>query len=358
MARRNIVSLSFSDYEKFRRLTATFRRNYRLTSLYAAYLSHCPEWMDGRAVRTLCEDGRLSERETVAALLAEALGIDAAGEAEERILYRDYLLPSVRILDTKDFLADDYIRTVRVLDAVRGRFAIRNEKYPAYRAAIAGDMEVSDDFREIPPLGFFREEFPFLAVTEDGNEWMTLTPADTVTSREAIAAARGRVVTFGLGLGYYAFHAANKPSVESVTVIEKSPDVIGLFEERLLPLFPHREKIRILRADAFDYAEHDAPRERYDVAFVDTWRDASDGCPMYLRMKPLERRNSGTEFHYWIEGFLLSRLRSLRLSGLVEKEENSSHGVRGDVTFSELSESLSDAALRRDAANGTLEFCV
>ncbi len=352
------MSLSFTDYEKFRRLAAVFRRNYRLTSLFAAYLTHCPEWIDKETVGALTADGALTEKEAVAALLAEALGIDAAGGAEDRALYRDCLLPAVRILDAKEFTADAYMKTVRVADAKVGRFAIKNEIYPAYRAAICGDMEVTADFTEIPPLGFFKEPFPFLAVTEDDNEWMTLTPADTVTSRIPIAAARGKVVTYGLGLGYYAFHAAEKPSVESVTVIEKSPDVIRLFKENLLPLFPHGEKIRVIEADAFDYAEHAAPGERYDVAFVDTWRDASDGCPMYLRMKPLEKKNPGVEFHYWIEGFLLSRLRSLRFAKLLEREENATHGAVGDVTFDEVKMSLTDEALRRDAANGTLDFCV
>lgn len=351
------MSLSFTDYEKFRRLTAILKRNYRLTSLYAAYLSHCPEWIDKNAVAALTADGTFSEREAVAALLAEALGIDAAGSAEDRILYRDYLLPSVRILDKSDFDTDPYLQAVRVGDSALGRFAVKNEKYPAYRAAICGDMEVSADFREIVPLGFFTDTFPFLAVTEDDNEWMTLTPADTVTSREAIAAAHGKVVTYGLGLGYYAFHTAEKPTVKSVTVIEKSPDVIRLFREHLLPHFPHGEKIRVIEADAFDYAEHGAPSESYDIAFVDTWRDASDGCPMYLRMKPLEKKNTGTEFHYWIEGFLLSRLRSLRFAALCDKEENSAHGAHGDITFSEIERSLTDEAIRRDAANGKLDFC-
>ena len=352
------MRLSSSDYEKFRRLSTVLKRNYRLTSLLAFYLSHCPEWMDKKTVDALTKDGAFSEKEAVAALLAEALGIDAGGDAEDRILYRDYLFPAVRILDGSDFLSDDYVRTVRAADARCGAVGIQNEVYPAFRAAICGDMEVSADLCEIPPLGFFRDPFPFLAVTENGNEWMTLTPADTVTSRVPLAAARGKVLTFGLGLGYYAFHAANKPSVESVTVIEKNPDVIALFREHLLPLFPQKDKIRIVEADAFSYAEHTAPHEGYDVAFVDTWRDASDGCPMYLAMKPLEKKNPGTEFHYWIEGFLLSRLRSLRFAKLLEKEENAAHGVRGDVTFDEVMKSLGDEALRRDAADGTLGFCL
>ena len=61
------------------------------------------------------------------------------------------------------------------------------------------------------------------------------------------------------------------------------------------------------------------PAERYDVAFVDTWRDASDGAPMYERMKALEHLSHGTEFIYWIENFLISRLRALRFSDILDR---------------------------------------
>ena len=72
-------------------------------------------------------------------------------------------------------------------------------------------------------------------------------------------------------------------------------------------------------ADAFKYAEDVMPSEGFDYAFVDTWRDASDGLSMYERMKPLEKLNPTTEFSYWIEGFILSRKRSLKYAELKEK---------------------------------------
>ena len=153
---------------------------------------------------------------------------------------------------------------------------------------------------------------------------MTLTPVDMDTSREAIFAARGRVITFGLGLGYYAYMAARKDSVESVTVIEKSEKVIRLFNKYVLPYFECGDKIRVICADAFEYAERVMPSENYDVAFVDTWRDASDGLPMYERMKPLEALSPHTEFHYWIERFILSRRRALLLEKMREAIESGS----------------------------------
>jgi hypothetical protein len=196
-------------------------------------------------------------------------------------------------------------------------------------------MIIRDDFTEIPPLGFFKEEFEFPAVLEDGNEWMTLTPVDLDTSDEAIEKAHGRVVTFGLGLGYYTYMVSEKAEVESVTVVEKNPDVIALFNEYVLPQFARPEKVRIVNADAFEYVEREMPEEKFDVAFVDTWRDASDGAPMYERMKKLESLSPDTEFIYWIENFLISRLRAIRFAEIEKKLDSGE-----DMSYLEITESL------------------
>ena len=197
-------------------------------------------------------------------------------------------------------------------------------------------MIINDDFSEIAPLGFFEKTFHFPAVLEDGNEWMTLTPVDLDTCDAAIEAAHGKVVTFGLGLGYYAYMVSLKETVGSITVIEKSEKVIELFREYILPQFKNPEKVRIINADAFEYAEHVMPAERYDYAFVDTWRDASDGAPMYKRMKPLEALSPETEFSYWIENFLISNIRASRL---VELREKYSAGEL-NMNYSEITEEL------------------
>ena len=148
---------------------------------------------------------------------------------------------------------------------------------------------------------------------------MTLTPVDTDTVKDAIADAHGKVVTFGLGLGYYTYHVSEKSNVESITVVEKSEKVIKLFREFILPKFSHGSKVRIVNQDAFEYAEHTMPNEKFDYAFVDTWRDASDGLPMWERMKKLEHLSPNTKFSYWIENFILSRRRSLKYAELCEK---------------------------------------
>lgn len=69
--------------------------------------------------------------------------------------------------------------------------------------------------------------------------------------KEAVAEAHSNVLTFGLGLGYYAYMISEKNQVEQVTVVENNEDVIQLFQQYILPQFKHSPKITIIRADAF-----------------------------------------------------------------------------------------------------------
>jgi len=313
--------MNYSDTEKLKRLRETVALNCRLTRLYATYLERFPEAITGEAVDALTEDGVISKEEALVAIISELFGLDMRSSAEDRRIIREYLTPSVKLLDVKKYTENRYYRNVKIPNARDGKWELRRESYPPYRAMIRGDMELLPDFTEIAPLGFFSEKFDFPAVLEDGNEWMTLTPVDVDTCEEAILASHGRVVTFGLGLGYFAYMASERDEVESVTVIEKSPDVIRLFEKHIFPYFSRGDKLRIICADAFEYAEHNMPEERYDFAFVDTWRDASDGAPMYEKMRALEHLSPNTRFEYWIENFLISRLRYLRFCELDEAIE-------------------------------------
>lgn len=323
-----------SPIEKSRvdRLCETFERNFRLTRMYAEYIERYPEVITADMVDALTEDGGITKKEALIALLSEIFALSFE-RPDDRAIIMDYLYPSVTLLDAQKYRDNPYYKNIKIPSIKDGRWELRHESYAPYRAVICGDI-IFDGFTEIPPLGFFTEKFDFPAVLEDSNEWMTLTPVDLDTCEDAIAASRGRVVTFGLGLGYYAYMASEKECVESVTVIEKSPDVIKLFKTYILPQFPHKDKIRIIEADAFEYAEHGMPREGYDFAFVDTWRDASDGAPMYERMKGLEHLSSGTEFSYWIEGFLISRLRALKLDSVLSRAES------GEISYADAEREL------------------
>ena len=308
------------EKRKLERIIETFKRNFRVTRLYARYLEECPEAITKEMIDALTADGELSAELAISALISEIFGLDFANHEDRRIIM-DYITPSIRLLSTEKYLNNPYYKNITLDNITDGDWEIRWEEYKPYQAVICHDMIINEDFSEIPPLGFFTEGFRFPAILEGGNEWMTLTPVDLDTCEEAVEAARGRVVTFGLGLGYYAYMASEKDEVESVTVVELSEDVIRLFKTHILPKMPNGHKIKIVNCDAFEYAEKTMPMEKFDLAFVDTWRDAGDGAPMYKRMKALEHLSQDTKFLYWVEGFLRSRVRAEKICEIIEIQE-------------------------------------
>lgn len=310
------------DKIRLERINKTFENNFKITRLYAELLQRYPEIITKEMIDTLTEDGSITKNEAIVGLLSEIFALDFEN-AEDRRLILDYLTPSVRLLDKSKYENNPYYKNIRLENIKDGNWEIKIEEYKPYQAVICDDMILKEDFAEIPPLGFFTESFSFPAILENGNEWMTLTPVDLDTCDEAIDASKGKVVTFGLGLGYYAYMASEKDEVDSVTVVELSEDVIKLFKTHILPQMPNGHKIKIVNCDAFEYAEKVMPDENFDIAFVDTWRDASDGAPMYEKMRRLEKHSKNTKFMYWIENFLISRLRALKFGELCKSEPRS-----------------------------------
>ena len=180
-----------------------------------------------------------------------------------------------------------------------GAFELGYASYRPYELFVADDLRAYPDGAVLPVLGYFTRPFAYPVLTENGREWMTATPNEINTIRPMAEAAHGHVLTLGLGLGYFAFHALLNPRVESVTAVERSADAIRLFRERILPAFPHPECLTILQADAFAAAPALYRSGQYDFVFADLWHDAADGLPMYERLKHMEV--PGPEYRYWIE---------------------------------------------------------
>lgn len=180
-----------------------------------------------------------------------------------------------------------------------GAFELGYASYRPYELFVADDLRAYPDGAVLPVLGYFTRPFAYPVLTENGREWMTATPNEINTIRPMAEAAHGHVLTLGLGLGYFAFHALLNPRVERVTAVERSADVIRLFRERILPAFPRPERLTILQADAFAAAPALYQSGQYDFVFADLWHDAADGLPMYERLKQMEV--PGPEYRYWIE---------------------------------------------------------
>lgn len=254
------------------------------------------------------------EEHVYAALLGGFMGLDPDASEEDRFIQERYLQAGIKRLDPAVYQADPYYRDILVETASVGEWELTWQEYRPYELFLRDDLILTDDLRQVPALGYFAEPFRYPSVLQQGREWMSIKPSEIESSLPAINAAAGRVVTFGLGLGYFAYRAAAKSSVSSVTVVERDPAVIALFQEHILPQIPWKDKITVILADAFDYLENDMKSNPPDFVFMDIWHDIADGTTLYVRARSYEPLFPRTRFTYWIS-------RSLKCA-LLEALEN------------------------------------
>ena len=271
--------------------------NERLLTLISEYLTFTPSAIVPEDVHDLTSQG-LAPDEAYLALLAARCSLDAA-KPEDTRLYRGYFPKMIRRHDPAAYEADTYFQAVKPAIGATADVDLVYERIEPMELFVADDFIQDGAGRILPQLGWFDRAFDFPAIREDSLVWMTVTPNEINTIQPAVRESHGKVLTYGLGLGYYAFHCLLKEDVTSVTVVEKNPAVIEIFTKHLLPFFPRREALSIIEADAFDYAANTMPSEGYDTVFTDLWHDVADGIPLYQRMKALEA--PGPRYLYWIE---------------------------------------------------------
>jgi hypothetical protein len=332
------------DKEKVRILTEIRQRNNDFSWMICDYLNNNPCLITKELMESINSDSNLSEEILYFALLAGFCGLDIENNEQDKQLANDYFRPAVKQLNTKLYIENPYYRNILIPEIKFGNWELKYQKYKPYEAFIYKDLIIRPEFREFPCIGFFNEEFRFPTVMENAHEWMSIKPSEIETTQPVIDAIEGKVVTFGLGLGYFAYMVSLKEKVQSITVIERDKEVIQLFEHYILPQFQHKEKVEIIFADAFEYAEKQMPDKNFDYAFVDLWHDVSDGLEMYLKMKKKEHLCSQTKFFYWIENSLLSCFR-WQIFDWVTKNAQSYH---------EIIEYLSYASLRKLATSSKI----
>lgn len=281
--------------------------NYKIFALLGNYLNQAPDFIEKEEMDEMVTYG-VSYEHGFAVLLAAAFGLDIVDHVEDKDLFNHYFNYMIHHLDTNEYYNNPYYKNIKIPTIKIGNSELKYEKYKPFEGFVCDDIIKTEEGRQIPQIGFFDTEFIFPAVLENERIWMTVTPNEIETMKEAVDQAFGNVLAFGLGLGYYAYMISEKEHVESITVVESNEDVIHLFKQYILPQFNNAGKINIIKADAFEFARKYLPEGNYDFVFTDLWHDVSDGIDMYLKMKHYESFSPNTVFTYWIEKSILCYL--------------------------------------------------
>jgi len=113
---------------------------------------------------------------------------------------------------------------------------------------------------------------------------MSNTPAEIADSAYFVRKATGSVLVSGLGLGAVLTTLLAKPEVTSITVLERSEDVIKL----VAPTFKNEDRITIIHTNALEWKPEKGVK--FDCAWHDIWNTI---CSDNLEdMKRLHRKYS------------------------------------------------------------------
>lgn len=215
-------------------------------------------------------------------------------------------------LDIDKYRNNDYYKTIGQIKCQNNDWQFVTLDYMPFEGFVYNELEINkEDFSEHTPFGYFYTKFPYLAVIQGENIWMSVIPHEINTMKEPINNAFGKVLVLGLGMGYYLYNIASKKEVKTIDVVESDPAIIKLFNEYLLPKMPHQDKIKIILGDGIKYLE---TKNNYDYAFVDIYHNVGDGEMLYLKCKAREKYHKNTKFDYWIETSILAMLRRQTLT--------------------------------------------
>lgn len=232
------------------------------------------------------------------------------------ILKQEKLNHHFILLNKLDYQNNPYIKNIKLENIKENDYTFLKQNYIKNECFLFDEIQVEKDYKENTLFGYFNEDFSYISLLEKNDIWMLITPHEINTMKNAISLANGKIITYGLGLGYFAYMVSLKENVQEITIVEKDSTIISLFNQYILPQFSHPEKIHIICDDAIHFIKNSTTE--YDFAFVDLYKDVNDGLPLYIKMLHASLKHQKTNYQFWIEKSMLIMIRRCLISLIYE----------------------------------------
>lgn len=207
------------------------------------------------------------------------------------------------LYDERELLDNPFYKDIDLTGIKKETVKCVNRVLPAKTLLEMGYVKYVDGLLDgYIDIGYFNKDVTIPVLHEGDTLWMSPTIAEQRSMKDDIDKAHGNVLTFGLGIGYYAYMCLLKEDVESVTVVELNKDIIDLFKEHILPQFKTDKQINIVHGNMYDYYNEEF-MSHYDYIFVDVWEDNEAGFEHYKKLMQtgIKKDNIG----YWIEDSII-----------------------------------------------------
>lgn len=246
------------------------------------------------------------EQSLIASMIMSVLDETTGDIQQIPAVILDEIIRNGHIFRRGELESNPYFANIHFENQKQGRFELGTASLKKYELFMYNVPVNRFQGVMIPSIGACDHRFRFPYMKEGHKAWMSITPNEIFTMENSIKEAFGNVLTLGCGMGYFAYMVSEKDDVSHVTIVEKEQDVIDLFTNFILPQFAHKDKITIIKADAFDYMEQ-LKDGKYDFCFADIWTGNNDTVP-YLKLKKLCKRFQQMKLSYWIEDALIATI--------------------------------------------------
>ena len=270
----------------------------------------CIDAINPGEVKQYIKEG-LDENEAIYNCLFDFIGVSKDDEESQKVL-SEYFLNNLKKLNPSDYINNSYVKAIKKTGR-KGKYALKFIDYAPYQLFAYDDIKING-YKEYSQIGYFDHKFSYLALTEGSNIWMSLNPNEIETMKPYISKAKGNVLVLGLGMGYVPFMLSLKNCVKSITIIEKDQEIINLFNELIYPSFVNKEKIKIIKGDAIEFARKSQKEGTYDYIFADLWHDPEDGLPLFVALKQINKN-----IDCWLEVSMYALLRRCMVTLLEEQ---------------------------------------
>ena len=212
-------------------------------------------------------------------------------------------------IEKKDYINNPYLQNINFKDVKLKDFSY--ETVTIEKGYLFNIDEIQDDknkeLNDYMILRAYKQDTDMMFLKQGKQEWMMASISEFRTNDPYAKKAHGNIITFGLGIGYFVYMASLNENVKSITVIEKSKEVIELFNQ-IKDQFPNKD-INIINGDAFDYFNEQYLKQ-FDYIYVDIYQNNIDGRNMIEKLleqylPPYDKCN------FWIENSCLSIVKSL-----------------------------------------------
>ena len=251
--------------------------------------------------------------------------------------FMNSLLNEGRVFDVSEIQDNPYVKDIDFKDRRSGDFEFRYHSFMPYELDIYDiPRKIIEYDVDIPRISCFTEkvEYPVIFQNSIKSTWMSVSPNEINTMKQPIRNAKGKVLTLGCGMGYFAYMASLKADVESITIVEREQSVIDLFTSFILPQFKTKDKITVIKDDAIEYMMN-LEDGLYDYCFADIWIGVMD-FESYIETKEVCKRFRKMRMEYWIEdafGILLSSHIYIEMLKAISSNMNVPLGNMNDNEF-------------------------